>query len=41
VQLGKAQGDQVEIISGLKPNDKIISEGVNLLTNGIKVKIQE
>ncbi len=41
VQIGKAQGDQVEIISGLKPNDKIISEGVNLLTNGIKVKIQE
>ncbi|MGB9701473.1 MAG: efflux RND transporter periplasmic adaptor subunit [Candidatus Kapaibacteriota bacterium] len=41
VKLGKTQGDKIEIISGLKPNDRLIYQGISLLSNGVKIKILE
>jgi len=41
VQTGKTIGDKIEILSGLKPNDKLIYQGVSLLSNGVKIKILE
>ncbi len=39
VKIGKSQGDQVEIFSGLQPGDKIITESINLLSDGSKISV--
>lgn len=39
VRLGKARGDYVQIVSGLKPGEKIVTTGVFKLRNGMAVTI--
>ncbi len=39
VTIGQENGTDVEIRSGLNPDDQIISEGLNLIKNGTKVKV--
>lgn len=40
VSMGKAVGENVEIINGLKIGDKLIYQGVSLIANGTKISIQ-
>ncbi len=40
VSVGKAIGENVEIINGLKPGDKLIYQGVSLIANGTKILVQ-
>lgn len=40
VSIGKAVGENVEIINGLKVGDKLIYQGVSLIANGTKISIQ-
>lgn len=40
VSIGKAIGENVEIISGLNVGDKLIYQGVSLIANGTKILIQ-
>jgi len=37
VKIGQSQGEKVEIFSGLKQGDKIITESINLLSDGSKI----
>jgi membrane fusion protein (multidrug efflux system) len=39
VQVGGNTGDQVEILSGLSPNDRVIVSGVDTLRSGDRVKV--
>jgi membrane fusion protein (multidrug efflux system) len=39
VKLGPARGDQVSIISGIKPGEEIVSSGVFKLRNGVAVQV--
>ncbi|WP_339614237.1 efflux RND transporter periplasmic adaptor subunit [uncultured Winogradskyella sp.] len=39
IKTGKTQGDQIEIISGLKANDEIVKEGARSIKDGQTVKI--
>ena len=39
VSTGKTVGESTEIISGLKPSDKLIYQGVSLISNGTKIMI--
>jgi RND family efflux transporter MFP subunit len=41
VSLGKTQGENIEILSGLKPGDQLIYQGVSLMSNGAKIKIEQ
>ncbi len=41
IKLGKETGNQVEVLSGLKPNDKIILKADGKLYNGKKVNISQ
>ena len=38
VQIGAATGGQIEIVSGLKPGDKIAVAGMTFLREGMKVR---
>lgn len=40
VTTGKAVGENIEIISGLKTGDKLIYQGVSLIANGTKISVQ-
>jgi membrane fusion protein (multidrug efflux system) len=39
VKLGPARGDQVAVVSGLKPGDEVVTSGVFKLRNGAAVQI--
>jgi len=39
VQIGEQHGDDVEILSGLTPNDRIVARGVGFLHAGDRVKV--
>jgi len=39
VKLGGARGDQVAVVSGLKPGEEIVTSGVFKLRNGAAVQI--
>jgi len=40
LRLGKIMGDQVEVLSGLKPNEKYIISAESRLYNGASVSIK-
>ena len=40
VQLGQPQGDQVVVIAGLAPNDRVVLQGQGSVKSGAKVRIQ-
>jgi multidrug efflux system membrane fusion protein len=40
VQLGQQQGDQVVVIAGLAPNDRVVLQGQGAVKPGAKVRIQ-
>ncbi|HYT74917.1 MAG TPA: hypothetical protein VEL79_09235, partial [Vicinamibacterales bacterium] len=39
VKLGAARGDQVAVVSGIKPGDEVVTSGVFKLRNGVPVQI--
>ena len=39
VKLGPARGDQVAVLSGVKPGDEVVTSGVFKLRNGAAVQI--
>jgi len=39
VTLGSARGDQIAVVSGLKPGDEVVSSGVFKLRNGAPVRV--
>ena len=39
VTLGPARGDQVAVLSGIKPGDEVVTSGVFKLRNGAAVQI--
>ena len=39
VKLGAARGDQVAILSGLKPGEEVVTSGVFKLRNGAAVQV--
>ncbi len=39
IKTGKSQGEMVEVLSGLKPNDVVIQEGARSVLDGQKVKL--
>jgi len=39
VKLGPARGDQVALLSGVKPGDEVVTSGVFKLRNGAAVQI--
>jgi multidrug efflux pump subunit AcrA (membrane-fusion protein) len=39
VQTGRVVGDQIEILSGVKPGDKLVSSGGSFLSDGDLVKV--
>ena len=39
VKLGGAQGDQIAVLSGIKPGDEIVTSGVFKLRNGVAVQV--
>lgn len=39
VQLGRRMGDKYEIISGIQPNEMVVTAGQNALANGIEVEV--
>jgi len=39
VKLGAARGDQVAVVSGIKPGDEVVTSGVFKLRNGAAVRI--
>jgi len=39
VQLGRRTGDQIEILSGLNPGDKLVASGASFLTDGDSVRV--
>ncbi|HEY8906203.1 MAG TPA: efflux RND transporter periplasmic adaptor subunit [Rhodoferax sp.] len=39
VQTGRTQGDQVEILSGLKPDDRLVATGASFLSDGDLVRV--
>ncbi len=39
VKLGGARGDQVAVVSGLKPGEEVVSSGVFKLRNGAAVQV--
>jgi membrane fusion protein (multidrug efflux system) len=39
VKLGEARGDQVAVLSGLKPGDEVVTSGVFKLRNGSAVTV--
>jgi hypothetical protein len=39
VQTGRVLGDAIEILSGLKPEDKIVASGGSFLSDGDLVKV--
>jgi RND family efflux transporter MFP subunit len=41
VQTGRTQGDQVEILSGLKPEDRLVASGASFLSEGDVVRVVE
>ncbi len=41
VQTGIVQGDDVQVVSGLKPGEKIVSVGAYAMADGTKVKVTE
>lgn len=41
VRLGKTIGEQVEVLSGLNQNDKIVSKAEGKLYNGVKVSVKK
>jgi multidrug efflux system membrane fusion protein len=40
VQLGRADGDEIEVMSGLAPDDRVIVEGPENLADGQKVIVR-
>ena len=38
VKLGKSLGDRVEVVSGLAPGDRIVTGGVERVSDGVKVE---
>jgi hypothetical protein len=41
VQTGRTLGDQVEILSGLKPDDRLVATGASFLSDGDLVRVVE
>ena len=39
MKLGPARGDQVAVLSGLKPGDEVVTSGVFKLRNGAAVRV--
>jgi len=39
VKLGSARGDQVAVVSGLKPGEEVVSSGVFKLRNGAAILV--
>ena len=39
VKLGGARGDQVAVVSGVKPGDEVVTSGVFKLRNGAAVQV--
>ncbi|MBN2016879.1 MAG: efflux RND transporter periplasmic adaptor subunit [Candidatus Cloacimonetes bacterium] len=39
ITLGQQNGTEVEVLTGLKSGDKIITEGLNMIKDGVKVKV--
>ena len=40
IKIGQSQGDKQQVFKGLNPGDKVITEGVNLLSDGSKISYQ-
>ena len=41
IRLGKTIGNQVEVLSGLSQNDRIVSKAEGKLYNGVKVSVNK
>jgi hypothetical protein len=41
VQIGRASGDQVEILSGVQATDRVITRGNEVLAEGEVVRVAE
>jgi hypothetical protein len=41
VQTGRIVGDQVEILSGVKPEDKVVASGGSFLSDGDLVRVSD
>jgi membrane fusion protein (multidrug efflux system) len=39
VRLGPARGDQIAILSGVKPGEEVATSGVFKLRNGLKIQV--
>jgi membrane fusion protein, multidrug efflux system len=39
VKLGAARGDQIEVLSGIKPGEEVVTSGVFKLRNGAPVQV--
>jgi len=39
VQVGRREGDRVEVLSGLKADAQVVAAGVGLLTDGDTVRV--
>ena len=39
VKLGGARGDQIAVVSGVKPGDEVVTSGVFKLRNGAAVQV--
>jgi multidrug efflux pump subunit AcrA (membrane-fusion protein) len=39
VELGRRQGDRVEVREGLRPNDPVVAQGVGFLADGDTVQL--
>ena len=39
VKLGASRGDQVAVVSGIKPGEEVVTSGVFKLRNGAAVKV--
>jgi multidrug efflux pump subunit AcrA (membrane-fusion protein) len=41
VRLGRQEGTRRVVLSGLKPDDRVVVQGVMMLRPGVKVRVQE
>jgi membrane fusion protein (multidrug efflux system) len=39
VKLGVARGDQIAVLSGIKPGEEVVTSGVFKLRNGVAVQV--
>jgi membrane fusion protein (multidrug efflux system) len=39
IKTGKSRGDMIEVVSGLKPGDEVVTSGVFMLKSGARVNV--